>query len=369
MKAWKWVLLFAVAVLFMWTAREGFQDTIALRGPPYGDSDYKGIVDMMPSTLVKALETANSAVKPVAPLSTASATDKTRYAGDLSAYQRKLVDGKVSDVMGDFHTSVYQPATTPLKASDVDTFLATKATTGFLSANKADIKTLLVAYFVTQPAGAANTPLTAAQIAADEYSASTGYDDILKALGQGADDSSPPAGGSGSDSSSSSSSSSGSGSSSGSSSDSSSSSGSSSDSTSSSNTTGGSQTFRTSNSGNSKGNLWGPAFTGMGNNAGLGAAGTSRDYPTLLGPKPVASTMVEGAGIMNPSQHETIVTSGVLPGAAGTGSDPNSQFFGSSRVPGDKDLFPNPYQEFTPSVGSSKTEPVPYLSDFSAFSK
>lgn len=361
MKAWKWVLLFAVAVLFMWTAREGFQDTIALRGPPYGDSDYKSIVGMMPSTLVKALETANSAVKPVAPLSTASTADKARYASDLSAYHRKLADGKITDIMGDFHTSVYQPAKVPLKASDVNTFLATKATTGFLSANKADIKTLLVAYFVTQPAGAANTPLTAAQIAADEYSASTGYDDILKALGQGADDSSPPAGGSGSDSSSSSSSSS----------DSSSSSGSGSGSGSSSNTTGGSQTFRTSNSGNSKGNLWGPAFSGMGNNAGFGTGtgGAARDYPTLLGPKPVASTMVEGAGIMNPSQHETIVTSGVLPGAAGTGSDPNSQFFGSSRVPGDKDLFPNPYQEFTPSVGSSKTEPVPYLSDFSAFSK
>ena len=338
MKAWKWVLLFAVAVLFMWTAREGFQDTIALRGPPYGDSDYKSIVGMMPSTLVKALETANSAVKPVAPLSTASTADKARYASDLSAYHKKLADGKITDIMGDFHTSVYQPATTPLKASDVNTFLATKATTGFLAANKADIKTLLVAYFVTQPAGAANTPLTAAQIAADEYSASTGYDDILNALGQGADDSSPPAGGSGSDS---------------------------------SNTTGGSQTFRTSNSGNSKGNLWGPAFSGMGNNAGFGTGtgGAARDYPTLLGPKPVASTMVEGAGIMYPSQHETIVTSGVLPGAAGTGSDPNSQFFGSSRVPGDKDLFPNPYQEFTPSVGSSKTEPVPYLSDFSAFSK
>jgi len=86
--------------------------------------------------------------------------------------------------------------------------------------------------------------------------------------------------------------------------------------------------------------------------------------------------MVEGAGIADISQAEKLKKSGVLPGAKNTGSDPNSQFFGSSRTPagasttpGDKDLFPNPYQEFTASTGSSKTEPVPYLSDFSAFAK
>jgi hypothetical protein len=55
--------------------------------------------------------------------------------------------------------------------------------------------------------------------------------------------------------------------------------------------------------------------------------------------------------------------------SAATGSDANSRYFGSSRVPGDKDLFPNAYQQFTPSTGSSKTEPIPFLSDFSAFFK
>jgi hypothetical protein len=141
------------------------------------------------------------------------------------------------------------------------------------------------------------------------------------------------------------------------------------------NTTGGSSTTAGSNSGGTasgttkKGNIWGPAFTGLGDNAGDGSGSSLRDYPTLLGPKPKESRMVEGAGIANISQAEKLVKSGVLPGAKSTGSDPDSQFFGSSRSPGDKDLFPNPYQEFTPSVGSSKTEPVPYLSDFSAFAK
>ena len=355
MKAWTWVLLFAVALLFMWTAREGFQDTIALRGPPYGESDYPAIVGMMPSTLVAALETETHAVKPILP-SNADDAAKARYNQDLTAYRRKLVNGKISDVMGDFHTSVYQPATSAITTANIDTFLASRATTGFLASHKADIKALLKSYFVSQTAGAPNLALTDAQVAADEYSASTGYDDILASLGQDADYTSAPTSGSGS----SSSSSSGSGSSSSSSSSSSGTTG---------GTTGGSGTILASNSGGNKGNIWGPAYTGMGDNAGSELGGGVRDYPTLLGPKPVESTMVAGAGIMRPSQHQTLVSSGVLPGAAGTGSDPNSQFFGSSRVPGDKDLFPNPYQEFTPSVGSSKTEPVPFLSDFSAFFK
>lgn len=351
MKAWTWFLLFAVALLFMWTAREGFQDTIALHGPPYGNcvlkadgtcngpDDYTIIAGMMPSTLVTALEIESGAVKPILAPRPDDATT-ARYNQDLRAYYRKLVDGKISDVMGDFHTTVYQPATNPVKVSDIDTFLSSHATSGFLSTHKADIKELLKAYFVVQTAGAPNRALTPAQIASAGYAASSGYADVLSSLGQGADaGTSPPASGSGSSSSSSTT----------------------------GGSTGGSGTVLKSNSGGNKGNLWGPAYTGMGDNAGSELGGGVRDYPTLLGPKPKESTMVAGAGIMNPSQHQSLVSSGVLPGAAGTGSDPNSQFFGSSRVPGDKDLFPNPYQEFTPSVGSSKTEPVPFLSDFSAF--
>ena len=123
-----------------------------------------------------------------------------------------------------------------------------------------------------------------------------------------------------------------------------------------------------------KGNIWGPAWTGLGDNSGSGLGDADRIYPILLGPKPSVSKMVEGGGIAPVSQAQSLVSSGVLPDPTSTGSDPNSQFFGtarsperSSRVPGDQDLFPNPYLEFTPSSGSSKTEPVPYLADFSAF--
>ena len=381
MKAWTWVLLFVAALLFLWSiSREGFQDTIALRGPPYGNEDYPSIVGMMPATLVTALETARSVTKPVRPTQQAgrpapTASEIAAYEADLLAYQRTLVDGTISDAMGDFHTTFYQPATTPLSTANVDTFLRTRATSGFLLANKADIKTLLVSYFVTQTPGAQNVPLTDAQIASANAAADRGYSATLDDVGQSpgyssssdtdtdtapsptcpsgytlsadkktctgttASDTKPPtcvsgytyAAGACTLTS----------------------------------TTGGSSTFLTSNSGGNKGNIWGPAFTGRGNNAGPGASGGTRDYPTLLGPKPKESTMVEGAGIVRPSQHQTLLAG--LPSAMGTGSDPSSQYFGSSRVPGDKDLFPNPYIEFTPSTGSSKTEPIPFLSDFSAF--
>jgi hypothetical protein len=145
------------------------------------------------------------------------------------------------------------------------------------------------------------------------------------------------------------------------------------------NTTGGSSlNFTPTAKDDSEGNnVYGPAYTGMGDpyENGLGGEG-ERQYPVLIGPKPKKSTMVESGAIMDGSNKTD--TSG-LPGSGNAGSDENNKYFGTSRLPakdgtssktpGDKDLFPNPYQEFTPSVGSSKTEPVPFLSDFSAFQK
>ena len=363
MKKWTLILLLAAAVLlFLWTAREGFQDTASLKGPPYGDSDYPTIVNLMPATLVKALETANSAEKPVLPPSPTDA-DNTQYAQKMLEYQRKLVDVTISDVMGDFHTSVYQPAKVALKESDVNTFVDTKATAGFLKDNKADIKKLLKAYFVDQTAGDANAALTEAQKKSAAAATASGYGALRDAANAGTGltdackteiqskqwaDVSSECKGQGQNGGTS---------------------------ASSGNSTGGSSTTAGSTSGPNNGNIWGPAFTGLGDNAGDGGTGvTKRDYPTLIGPKPRESTMVEGAGIAPLSQNTTLVTSGALPGASSTGSDENSQYFGTSRMPagssrspGDKDLFPNPYQEFTPSIGSTKTEPVPYLADFSAF--
>uniref|UniRef100_A0A6C0J3I5 Uncharacterized protein n=1 Tax=viral metagenome TaxID=1070528 RepID=A0A6C0J3I5_9ZZZZ len=59
-----------------------------------------------------------------------------------------------------------------------------------------------------------------------------------------------------------------------------------------------------------------------------------------------------------------------LPNAGTMGYDSNSQYLPTSRQPGDFDVVPNPYLQggaFSTSSYSAKTEPVPFLNDFSKF--
>jgi hypothetical protein len=166
MKKWTWILL-ALSVgiiLFVWSIRENFQDTATLKGPPYGDSDYPIIVNLMSTALVTKLQDKYSAEN-----SGEGKPSKSTLEG-----QRKIVDGTISSLMGDFHTTVYQPASLSLTEANVDTFLESKATSGFLLENKAEIKKLLVAYFVNQTAGAQNANLTEAQIRSNARASNSG---------------------------------------------------------------------------------------------------------------------------------------------------------------------------------------------------
>jgi hypothetical protein len=95
-------------------------------------------------------------------------------------------------------------------------------------------------------------------------------------------------------------------------------------------------------------------------------------YPELLGGMIDSSTRIPGAGITSPSKNWTLANNGSLPSTRSTGSDPMSQFFPFSRSPGDMDIIPDPYRvakTFSASSYSSKTEPVPFLTDFSAFQR
>ena len=89
----------------------------------------------------------------------------------------------------------------------------------------------------------------------------------------------------------------------------------------------------------------------------------TNQYPELLGggdSRP--STRIEGAGIVPPSKSWQLSNDGSLPTADSL----------KSSVPGDKDLIPDPYrvsQQFSTSSYSFKTDPVPFLTDFSAFQK
>lgn len=142
-------------------------------------------------------------------------------------------------------------------------------------------------------------------------------------------------------------------------------------------TTGGSTTQLQPNSGTAgrgKG-LFGPAFTELGGGGdGRDMTDTSKTtkYPELLGGGVEPSTRIEGVGIVGPSKSWQLTQSGDLPSACSLGTEERSAFFPFSRCPGDKDLIPDPYrvsQTYSAASYGSKTEPVPFLTDFSAFLK
>jgi hypothetical protein len=119
-------------------------------------------------------------------------------------------------------------------------------------------------------------------------------------------------------------------------------------------------------------NVFGPLFTSLGKGGGpQGDSSKTNEYPQLLGPDPTPSTRIEGAGVVSPSKNYTMTKDGTLPSAAQTGSNEGSQYLPNSRVPGDQEGT-DPYrvsQTYLASRGSYKNEPVPFLTDFSAFQK
>ena len=108
-----------------------------------------------------------------------------------------------------------------------------------------------------------------------------------------------------------------------------------------------------------KQSVFGPKWTALGDSsAGAGGDSTKTSkYPELLGG--VGGKKVE------PEEDK-------LPNAWSLGTAGASRFLPFSRQPGDMDMIPDPYRvskTFMPSSYSSKTDPVPYLNDFSAFFK
>ena len=145
-------------------------------------------------------------------------------------------------------------------------------------------------------------------------------------------------------------------------------------------TTGGSSTSTwgptTGGSGNRVRQVFGPQFTERGGD--LSSSGNGGDssktnvYPELLGGMMDTSSRIPGAGIQAPSKNWTLTKDGSLPSAKSLGADEMSRYFPYSRTPGDMDIIPDPYrvaQSFSAASYSSKTEPVPFLTDFSAFQK
>lgn len=100
-------------------------------------------------------------------------------------------------------------------------------------------------------------------------------------------------------------------------------------------------------------NVQGPDSGGMGETDNTtGGLGIPRNYPVLYGGEQSYAT--------------------ALPSSKSLGSDPTAKFLPFSRVPGDQDLFPDPYRlgKFFSTSSYSTTpapEPAPFLADFSKF--
>ena len=140
----------------------------------------------------------------------------------------------------------------------------------------------------------------------------------------------------------------------------------------------GSGTTGTSNSGSGTGfsltgrNIWGPMFGGFGDASAWATPDSmsSNSYPQLLGGG-------LGGGLGGPSGGGAVgggfgSWDFTLPGSKSLGTEENARFLPFSRQPGDMDVVPDPWrvsQTFSSSSYSSKTDPVPFLNDFSAFQK
>jgi hypothetical protein len=145
----KWLLLAAAAVtLFLWTARESFQDTASVQGPPYGN-------------------TAASATRLIAIMSPSMLTSIKKQVGVTSetlsdAEKIKIVYGDgtnsspIAQVMSSFYWQVYKPATSTITLAQLNKFFETYDE-AWVKKNIPDVREFLKRYFIQGQNGAAQS--------------------------------------------------------------------------------------------------------------------------------------------------------------------------------------------------------------------
>ena len=117
-------------------------------------------------------------------------------------------------------------------------------------------------------------------------------------------------------------------------------------------------------------NIWGPAFAGMGSALFNGAKSEpdNANYPVLLGGQTEEQTSrIDNVGVVKPSGYGLDT---VLPPSASLGSDLDSRYLPYSRRPGEDTT--DPYRlmgKYSTASHSTKRDPIPFLTDFSAFFK
>lgn len=136
----KWLLLAVAAVaLFLWTAREPFEDTASVQGPPYGNTAASAtkLISIMPPTMLKSIKTQAGVTS-----TTLSDAEKIKL-----VYGDGTNSSPVAQVMSSFYWQVYKPATSTISLAQVNTFLGTQ-TDPWVKANTADVRDFLTRYFI-----------------------------------------------------------------------------------------------------------------------------------------------------------------------------------------------------------------------------
>jgi hypothetical protein len=320
-----WVLLLVVALLFALSVyREGFEATSTIKRlqPGVDDEKIMGVYQSIPVDLRQRLD----------------GVIKRNRRSDLPPLTTSEKANNLYFPLTIFYDTVYKPATTPITVANIDTFLQTFGISPNTPESDKQIikdfnRVALISYFIPtaaydaafaelgQSAGYSARPAPIADPVSGVTTVSTLPPPPSTTGGNGV----PGSGGMLTGS-----------------------------------TTGGSSTSAGPNSGSSdrRNQVFGPLFTSVGNGRIVDGGDSSKTnrYPKLLG----------GGDSRKAEKNSS------MPTAAGLGANEDSKFLPTSRVPGDMEKIPDPYrvsQQFSASNYSFKTDPVPFLTDFSAFQK
>lgn len=322
-----WILVVLVALLlFSMMFRERFEPTQKIKAPPYDDAEKERIFRMAPFDLQDRLRARAARVE----------------GGNSGDNAIRTAREQASTMVARFYEVVYKSATSPITVQQIDSFVTRNTHPTDDVDLRPGMRELVKAYFIDQasgqpsaagPTGAA--PPSTAPPGTNSSSPSLATPDTSTA-GAGAPQLATPD-----------TASSGTG-------------------PSASTSPGPPPAPSPAAEPSQKSRIYGPLFTGLGtpdpNGRGNGGGGSGQ-YPEIWG----GGGSKGGAGGTGAAGGSSIV----MPPLSSLGLDANAMYFPYSRSPGDMDLIPDPYrvaQTWLPSRYSyNKTEPAPFLTDFSAF--
>ena len=399
-----WIFLLIAAVLFTWTlVRERFEATPSIQAPPYDKDDKIRVFGMLNNADQTYLMTNMKVQDPTSGAVYDALINKGGLSNDEKAKLKEVKDrleekagALLTPSIEKFFNDVFKPATVPITPQRIHTFLTVDTNT---LVSKEMRKHILTTYFISQGGVSSNSA----------------YNNILASLGQGQGYLNTGTGGAGGTGGTGGTGGSGGGSGagaggaggSGGGSGAGGSGGGSGAGGGSGGSGGGGSGAGGSGGGSGGGGagdgagggvlgglnkVFGPLFTGFGDPGAQGLVDTSKTnvYPELLGGRGSNYGAAGAAGgrggfgfglggglggvggMGGTTTNPNLDYKGSIPSSGGLGSDENSQFFPYSRQPGDMDTIQDPYrvsQQFASSSYSFKTEPVPFLTDFSAFQR